>query len=435
MKLNWFGPVPPAQTAIADVTRRAAAALRERFDLTIWTDVDGFDPLLAGNVPVRSCRQPEELWPDANFADFSLYHIGNDARFHATYAELAERHPGVVVFHDFNLLELHRERFLAQENGQELFERYVFFHEGAAALEAVREHREGRLSFEEMVERVPLVRHTAAAANGVVSFNPAMVPVLRKMTRAPVLGCPLPVGPEAEIPPAPERKFDGGPVELVMFGYLNSPNRRLGEVLAALQPYGAEQVRLTLFGHIEHHTSFEETLRKYDLHDRVVFRGFLPEAEMEEVLRSAHLAVNLRNPTRGESSDALLQAWKHALPMLVTDTGYYATVPAETVFKAQPGEEVAAVRHAVDTFGRNPEVGFATGRAGHAYLRHHHSAEAFAENLFHFLEEAEAYRLRRFAPSFARRMGAFAREDFPEATIRRHLRERLSTEIGRWTQE
>ena len=432
MKLNWFGPVPPARTAIADVTRRVAPALKERFELTIWTDTEEFDPFLAEGIPVRSCRQPENLWPDANFSDFSVYHIGNDARFHATYAELCEQHRGVVVFHDFNLLELHRERFLPQENGQQLFERYVLHREGAEAFEAVRRHTEGELTFPELVEAVPLVRSMAANATGVISFNPSMVSALKEMTRAPILYCPLPVGPEAGIPDPPARKYDDRLLELVMFGFLNSPNRRLNEVLEAVASFDAHQVRLTLFGHIEHREAFDKLLRQYSLNDRVVFRGFLSPGEMEEVLRSAHLAINLRNPSRGESSDALLQAWKHALPMLVTDTGYYATLPDETVFKAAPGDEVQAVRNAVASFREDPESGFARGKAGHTYLRRHHSAEAFAETLERFLREAVAYRLRSFAPSFSRRLGRLVREDFPEASVRRHLRARVSGEISSW---
>ena len=435
MKLNWFGPVPPARTAIADVARRVAPALRERFDLTVWTDAAEFDPFLVEGVPVRSCRQPETLWPEANFADYTLYHIGNDARFHATYAELCESHRGVVVFHDFNLLELHRERFLAQENGQQLFERYVLHREGPEAFEKVRRHKEGELPFPEMVEAIPLIRGMAANATGVISFNPSMIRNLRELTRAPLLYCPLPVGPEAEIPEPPRRSFDGSLLELVMFGFLNSPNRRLEEVLKAVAAFEAHQVRLTLFGHIEEREAFEKLLRHYDLKDRVVFRGFLSVAEMEEVLRSAHLAINLRNPSRGESSDALLQAWKHALPMLVTDTGYYATLPEETVFKAQPGDEVRAVREAVAAFRDNPDAGFAKGRAGNAHLRRHHSAEAFAETLENFLQEAEAYRLRSFAAPFSRRMGRVVREDFPEASVRRHLRERVSGELSRWMRD
>lgn len=434
MRVNWFSPVPPAQSAIADVTERLVPSIAERMEVTVWTDVPDFDrSRFPDTVRVNSCSDIERLWPEINFADFSIYHIGNDVRFHGQYAWMLERHPGIVVLHDFNLHELHRERFIHKTDGRAAFHRYVLRTGGRKALQAVLAFQSGRISFEEAIERAPLIESVTRYATGIISFNEGMETALRARTRAPLLLCPLPLGPAGSLPAeTPRQAAPGERVELVMFGFLNSPNRRLMEVLQALTAFPAGQVRLTLFGHIEDREPFDRRIRERRLTDRVRYLGYLNEDQMAETLKSAHLAINLRNPTRGESSDALLKAWKYALPVLVTKTGYYATLPQNIVCPVEPGDEVEGVRRHIDACRKSPESYFTIGSAAWRHLMEHHTAEAFAESLGEFLELTGSYKQRAFAWSFARRMGDRIREDCPGSLAADILRTRIASELEQW---
>ena len=434
MRINWFSPVPPARTAIADVTARLIPVLSRKLEVTVWTDCAEGVPDLPCGIPVRSCRDVEAVWPEINFADFSIYHIGNDVRFHGHYAGMLERHPGIVVLHDFNLHELHRERFIHRPQGSALFKRYVLQMEGPDALAAVRAFERGECSFEESVEQVPLIRSVTRYAVGIISFNKAMREPLLNLTGAPLLFCPLPLGPEATLPPPAESfpRPGAGPLELVMFGYLNSPNRRLAEILEALVPFPEGSVRLSLFGHIEDESAFHEQVRSLGLGRNVHYLGYLSEAEMEATLKRSHLAVNLRNPTRGESSDALLKAWKASLPVLVTQTGYYATLPEGTTCPVAPGNEVDGVRSHLAGFLEKPQEYAAIGARAYRYLREHHTAERFADNLTWFLNEAAPYRKRSFVFDFSRRMGNCLEAGFTSPEAAKHLRGRMARELTDW---
>ena len=37
MKINWFSPLPPDHTEIANYTARLLPALERKFDTTVWT--------------------------------------------------------------------------------------------------------------------------------------------------------------------------------------------------------------------------------------------------------------------------------------------------------------------------------------------------------------------------------------------------------------
>lgn len=433
MKINWFSPIPPAPTAIADVTERVIPALSRRMEVTVWTDTDDFLPERFPGVEVRSCLDVERLWPEINFADFSIYHIGNDVRFHGHYAWMLERHPGIVVLHDYNLHELQRERHLRQPGGLAAFNRYVLRTAGAGALQAVLACQRGQLAFEDCLEQVPLIESVTRFATGIISFNEAIKEPLRPLTRAPLFFCPLPLADRDRFPPLRQPAFTAdGPLELVMFGFLNSPNRRLDAVLEALAGFPDGRVRLTLFGHVGDQSGLQQLIGRLGLGAKVRYLGYLEQEAMENVLSASHLAVNLRNPSRGESSDALLKAWRHALPVVVTETGYYRTLPHEVVLPIPPGEEVEGLRGMIRDFREDPERFQQVGRAAHRFLVAHHSNESFAEGLETFLNRAEAYRKTSFVPPFARRMGRLIRQDVLSPQARERLHRSVAEELLTW---
>ena len=61
MKVNWFSPVPPAPSDIGNFTRNVVPTLAQHMDVTVWTDVAGFDPEGCQGVPIRSCQNPERI--------------------------------------------------------------------------------------------------------------------------------------------------------------------------------------------------------------------------------------------------------------------------------------------------------------------------------------------------------------------------------------
>ena len=46
MKLNWFSPLPPAKTGIADYTLGLLPALSKQAEVVLWTDQSSWDRAL-----------------------------------------------------------------------------------------------------------------------------------------------------------------------------------------------------------------------------------------------------------------------------------------------------------------------------------------------------------------------------------------------------
>jgi glycosyltransferase involved in cell wall biosynthesis len=137
----------------------------------------------------------------------------------------------------------------------------------------------------------------------------------------------------------------------------------------------------------------------------VTLHGFVPDNVLERALSEAHLAINLRYPTMGEGSISQLRIWEHALPSLVSDVGWYATLPPETVAFVRPGHEVADLRRHLQEFLRDPTAFRRRGEQGRRYLVEHHSPEQYAATLLALCAEGLVHRRRSLGYYLAERAG------------------------------
>lgn len=82
MKINWFSPLPPAKTGIADYMTCILPALIKNCQLELWTNQKIYDRELKNYVKVNSYHRDNIIWSKINQADINVYHIGNNPDFH-----------------------------------------------------------------------------------------------------------------------------------------------------------------------------------------------------------------------------------------------------------------------------------------------------------------------------------------------------------------
>jgi glycosyltransferase involved in cell wall biosynthesis len=64
-------------------------------------------------------------------------------------------------------------------------------------------------------------------------------------------------------------------------------------------------------------------------HLTIHFIGRVDEGRFIEELEKTDLCISLRHPTMGETSAVVMRALQHGVPTIVSDTGWYAELPAE----------------------------------------------------------------------------------------------------------
>jgi glycosyltransferase involved in cell wall biosynthesis len=374
-RLNWFSPLPPARTAIGHYALLVLPVLARHADVAVWTDRPYWPTELEAHATVR--QWDGKSWPELNVADATLYHIGNNARFHGWILDVARQHPGVVVLHETRLHELFAAQLLDDAPDEAAYLSAVRQCHGMAAVLHAQRFVRGEATAGELADSIPLTELALERARGAVVHTRTAFREVAAVGRCSAIQLELPYAAG----PPPARREKDGVLRLVVFGYLGA-NRRIHSLLEAIATFPErQQLRLDIFGELDGGEPLADHIRALGLGDVVQMRGFVPEADLDEVLGQSDLAVNLRYPTMGEASHSQLRIWSGGLASLVTRTGWYAELPPETVGFVDPASEIADLHDHFRAALAHPETLRAIGDAGRRHLETRHDPEIYVRDL------------------------------------------------------
>jgi glycosyltransferase involved in cell wall biosynthesis len=405
MKLNWFSPLPPASTDIAHYTTRVLAALCKHAEVTLWTAQDKWDSSLKQHAEVRRYKLRRMRWAELNRGDMSIYHIGNNPLFHGAIWQVSQRHPGLVVLHDLRLHHFFAGLYRDQWRDIEAYLAQMEFYYGAEGRrDAAAWAANQGLSIDDMAERYPLTPLALENSLGVLVHTEDAFAQLGGASLRPVAYAPLPFAVERERSRSSSSDQPAGaPYRLVVFGYISN-NRRLDALLKALAGLPErERFRLDVYGQLMDEKGVRAEIHSLGLKQLVRLHGFVPETELDAALRSAHLAVNLRYPTMGEASGSQLRIWSHSLPSLVTEVGWYATLPQDAVARVRPAHEIEDIQAQLRAFLSDPKRFLRMGEKGYRVLQEQHAPEAYARSLINLVNRARQYRAYSASERLAQR--------------------------------
>ena len=403
MKLNWFSPLPPARTGIADYTFGILPELSRRAEVTLWTDRTDWDPALEQYATVHH-YQPERVdWVELNRAELSFYNIGNNHLHHASIWQVSRQSPGVVVLHDARLHDFFESLYRGHWRDEAGYLAQIEKHYGEEGLLAATEFVTARHGdFDLMAQRFPL---TPAVLENALA---AVVHTRNALTELQNNRCPVIYAPLASAPIAPRKNTDrsSGLHRLIIFGHIGR-NRRLDAVLEALSQFPRrDRFQLDIYGEIDDAKTVRQRITALDLKDAVKVHGYAPAEDLDHALSTASLAINLRYPTMGEASASQLRIWEHGLPTLVTKVGWYASLSEATVAHVRPEHEVADIRSHLESFLDDPERFARMGAQGRRVVETEHHPATYSDTIVSLAANAREFKLRHAAFELAQRSGA-----------------------------
>jgi len=380
--LNWFSPLPPERSGIAEFTAVLAPLIRDRVQARFVSQRCHE----AGPSGFAGAESLEDLRPvDINRADLNVYNIGNNASFHGEIWRVGCEYPGIVILHDFRLQHLFGGMFLAgrkDRQGYLSLMRETYGNEGEAAANLMAT---GRASPEAVSELFPLVEVALRGAAGVVVHSDEALQDVRVRTGLPVVKLNLPYADGA----AGRVAYHSGDrarteLNLIAFGYIG-PNRRIESVLQALAGLDLPmRVNLHLIGELWNERLLRDRAAELGLSQAVHLHGHLPDEALDLKLSRADLAVNLRWPSMGEASYSQLRAWNHGVPTMVTATGWYAELPGDAVIRISPDREVEEITAVVRRLAEDPAPFRDVGNRGRKLLAEQHAPETYVDGLLEF---------------------------------------------------
>ncbi|HUQ92162.1 MAG TPA: glycosyltransferase [Bryobacteraceae bacterium] len=396
MRLNWFSPLPPARTDIANYTLRTLPALATRFEVTLYTNQESWDPILHDYAQVRRVNSGE-AYPIAelNRAEISLFHIGNDYRFHTWIYELSRVYPGVVVLHENCLHHFFAGLYHDLKKDRNAYLTAMQRHYNEEGVQAGLLFWQGMCSCDDLAARFPLTLHALENSVGCIVHSLRTYHYLTEQYKGALTYAPLPY--DTATLPDPQPRSTQPPFHLVLFGYMG-PNRRVESVLRALAEMPEkDQFQLHVFGQLWDRNYVVQMIDQLRLGSTVRLHGFLPEEMLRLRLNRAHMAFNLRYPTMGEASGTQLRIWAHAVAGLVTRQGWYSDLPGNCVLFVNPENEILDIQAQLRRLLNNPRDIADIGLRGFHYLQDHFSAESFAETVARMADTLEGARRQRAA--------------------------------------
>lgn len=336
LRVAYYSPLPPAKSGISDYSAELLPHLAEHLDLHLIVD-EGFrpDPSLAARFPMHGARALPALLSRSEI-DLALYHVGNNADYHAGIVEALRATPGVVVLHEFMLHHLVRGMTIARggAKGAADFVAAMRYAYGPAGESLARRSVESGIPldvwsyplFEPVVDAsLGLIVHNATTRDRVLASRPdldvAVVPHHLSLAE-------LPAGAEGDR--AELRRALGIEPEAIVFasfGFI-TPAKRLEVSLRAFARLRREvpEAVYLLVGEVSPHYDFaarlpEELARGVRTIGRTDLRDFLL------YMAACDVAINLRYPSAGETSGTLIRLLGMGKPVVVSRLGAFAEIP------------------------------------------------------------------------------------------------------------
>lgn len=429
MRINWFSPLPPAHTEIAHSTARLLPALASAAEVTLWTDQELWLPELEKYATIRRFDAASIDWGALNSVDATFYNIGNNSQFHSEIWRVCRRHPGFAVMHDVFLHDsvshdcrVRNDRAAYLDLMQEAY--------GALGRRDAEWHWDGVLPLDKMSRVYSCTPYILRGSLGAIVHSRMAWHALRRESQLPVVLAPLPY-PARNLP---QPHTGGPPWRIVVFGYFGA-NRCLEQILTALAYLDNRRLfRLHIYGELnENAATVARLTQSMQLEGSVVVHGFVPEGKLDAALANAHLAVNLRYPTKGEASASQLRIWSHGVPSLVTRIGWYAEVPPDTVAFVRPDFMVEDICACLQAYAADAEPFLEMGMNGYRYLAAHHSPARYAAQIAEIASGMASHRRGLTRAEFAQRAGEARRDWLAPGTLPeydRHLADLIGDVSG-----
>ena len=361
MKVAYYSPLPPSRSGIADYSALLLPALAAHLEVV-------------AAQPGRFRRAPK--------ADVSLYHVGNDPEAHGWIVAALRRRPGVVVLHDFVLHHLVAGLTLARGDSRAYLDALEREHglPGRLLGYAVVDNRIPPL-WETRPEDFPLAGEVLRLATALLVHSRYVEDRARAACfDGPIWRVPHPAWPKPDVEPA---VVEGTPL-FGCFGHLNEAKRipQLLQAFARLRERRPE-ARLLLVG------AASPRLRDLAWPEGVLREDYVSERRLWSLMAACDACVGLRAPTMGETSGSAIRALTLGKPLVVSDLGWFAELPADVAVKIPVDEhETDTLAAALERLAEDEAGRLAMGQAARELAERQHALDRIADQYAAALEEA-----------------------------------------------
>ncbi len=335
-------------------------------------------------------------------SDLALYQTGDYFPFHEGALHWMQRHPGIVVMHDFYVGSLFRgwarkrraraERILTRWYGKAVAD--AFFQPGPGT------------AIERTWTTSPMTEWIASQAHGVLTHSKWGCDRVMAACPGPVVVAPLAYDLDGHFP-TPALSAESGAARrfrILTIGHVNS-NKRAESVIKAIGRSELLRTRVTyeLAGLIEAAPARRLAALARESKVDLLISGRLSDDALREAIRAADVISCLRWPCLEAASASLVEAMLAGKPVIVTNAGSYAELPEDCVAKVRHEAEIEDLHEILTGFLSDPDARIRMGRRAQEWARQNFRLESYVESTVELAQAVlEARSAQATAATFAR---------------------------------
>lgn len=389
-KLLYASPFPPMESGISDYSVVLVKALAEKFDITLYTDDYEIKDSSLKEFPVIRHGKAK---PDFSRYSYLLYNMGNNVMFHGYLYEMMLRHPGTVILHDMVLYHFVRGYYKGLKNDyySALYRNFGFtqFH---AVKEAVKDGKQSDMSFasanpmnEELLKSGNrIVVHSRYAEQRILDTklidaeNVCRINMIAQVEEN-----------EEQIPRDllfRKYRIPKDAKVICSFGYIMQTKHNL-EVCRAVKSLAektGEKLCYVMVGQGDYADG--------EVDEKTVIKtGFTELSEFNSFICHADLIVNLRYPSLGETSAAMLRILQLGKPCITNNGGWFSEIPDDVVRKVEISRLEQNLEAAMKELLMTPQAAEKLGRRAADYIEEEYSGKIITDKLYRFITGEEKH--------------------------------------------
>ena len=383
-RLLYASPFPPMKSGISDYSETLVYGLKRHFDITLLIDDYHLEnKKLYQDFKVKIYKKDPLVF---NLFDFWIYNIGNNPYFHSYIYEAAIRKPGLIILHDFVTYYLtvgtYRDKGALYSKIYEMAD--------AAGIDLIMTHTKGQedlLGCTHLAPKLPLNRELINSENKImVHSNHAYERVseiiddesrLRKISHVELIR-------DSEQFVEREILFEqfGIPEDVLTICSFGSLDRtKLNHIVCATvnrlnKKYAGGLIYL-MVGEGDYIDGFlSSNIRK---------TGRVGLKELNSFIRHADIVVNLRYPSMGETSGAVIRALGIGKPCIVSDDAWFSELPDDVVIKLNNRNAKEALHDSLSRLLENPDLMEKMSKGAKEYIQREHGITKISDEIADFL--------------------------------------------------
>lgn len=388
--LLYASPFPPMKSGISDYSTELVKALDSKFNITLFTDNYDISEIGLNKYPVLRYGVDEI---DFNNFDYVIYNIGNNPEYHSYIYGEAVRHPGMVILHDLVIYYL----FIGYYNKKGELYSAIYNKLGQGVFqevkEAIKENGSELLQQKHLASMFPMNKELIQSGNKIMVHSKfALDQILNTgwidSTKVKHINLIQQIGGNYNKELIDKKnlfkKYNIPEDTFIVssFGYIAETklNKEICEVIKKINVNIHKPLCYIMVGsgnYIDNEIDGKNIIKT----------GYTELNEFNSFIQYSDIVINLRYPSMGETSGAMLRILQLGKCCVTNDGGWFSEIPDTCVCKINvenvEDELYKVLRQLIDNQVERNNIGL----NAQDYINDNYNSTLITEQISEFIKE------------------------------------------------